>query len=42
MLNPAANITLARMYGIYGIQSVKMEQKEERTFFVKLGYAWTR
>jgi len=35
MLNPAANTTLARMYGIYGIQSVKMEEKEERTFLTQ-------
>ena len=31
MLNPAAKITLLRMYGINDLQSVKMEQKEERT-----------
>jgi RNA polymerase sigma-70 factor (ECF subfamily) len=35
MMNPAANATLARMYGIYGIQSVKMKQKEERTFLIQ-------
>ena len=35
MMNPAANATLARMYGIYGIQSVKMKQKEERTFLTQ-------
>ncbi len=35
MLNPAATTTLERMYGIVGVQSVKMEQKEERTFLTQ-------
>ncbi|NOR52754.1 MAG: sigma-70 family RNA polymerase sigma factor [Candidatus Aminicenantes bacterium] len=35
MLNPAANTMLERMYGIVGVQSVKMEQKEERTFLTQ-------
>ena len=35
MLNPAANTTFERMYGRVGVQSVKMEQKEERTFLIQ-------
>lgn len=35
MLNPATNAMLERMYGIVGVQSVKMEQKEERTFLTQ-------
>ncbi len=35
MLNPATNTMLERMYGIVGVQSVRMEQKEERTFLTQ-------
>jgi RNA polymerase sigma-70 factor (ECF subfamily) len=35
MLNPAINTMLERVYGIVGVHSVKMEQKEERTFLTQ-------